>query len=270
MSRIVTIDAPIGGLGDSLLFSTLPQMYREHNATSVHLTKRTLGNCRNPEVRELLYGHNPYLSSIPVDPREADIIAGIPHERAFFQEARLFQNPIACIESLHGFVSQNDRPRLYYTPQRQVIPWHQFVVIDPYSISQHFPDEVIEAFVQRILAFSAYSTDEYHDVIILESKYHHGRNSLLPNVQRYRAKNLYEYIDIVAAARMFLCTESGSQSIAAAVREDQTYALCTTMHMNSRLYVWPNVIYNVTGKLSEDYLWNDATAQDVGAWSLHS
>lgn len=249
----VVLDAPIGGLGDALLFSTLPELYAKHGF-DVFVTPRTIANCRNPEVADLLYHRNPYIDG-QLEASEANEVAGIKHERRFFMEARFWRNPIGLIEALHNFDPHNDRPMIHYTPvvRKDCI---DSAVIDPYSVSQHFPDDVFERYASRLIA------DDDH-AVVLESKFHSGR-SVLPQLPRYKVADIYEYIDIVAAARKFIGTESGSQSIAAAVREDDTYALCTAMHMNSRLYVWPNVNYTVTGKLSDDYLWNDATAEHVG------
>lgn len=249
----VTIDAPIGGLGDSLLFSTLPILY-SRLGYRVYVTPRSVDNCRNREVADLLYDRNPYIMG-RLEEQMADQVAGIKHERAFFRDARLWPNPIACIEALHGFPPHNDRPFISYTP-KTLDAWADVVVIDPYSISQSFSHETFVRFVHRLIS------DEKR-VVVLESKFHNG-STLLPMFDRAFARDIYEYIDIMASAKMFLCTESGSQSLAAAVREGDTYALCTTMHLNSRLYVWPNVNYTVTGKLSDDYLWNDLTAEGVG------
>lgn len=249
----VTLDAPIGGLGDALLFSTLPQLYAERG-DDVYISERTV--CRNPEVFDLLYARNPYIKGA-LARSEADEVAGMPHERDFFLQARQWTNPIGLLESLHDFVPRHDRPQVYYRPQSRP-EWRDRVFMDPTSISQAFSTELFERFAARTLLDG--------EAFVVESA-HLGTRSgaaVFPDAPRYRVRDIYEYIDIIASCKAFVCTESGSQSVAAAVRRDGIYALCTTMHYNSRLYVWPNVNYTVTGALSADYLWNDSTAEQVG------
>lgn len=253
----VAIDAPIGGLGDSLLFSTLPKMYatRGHK---VFVTPRTLDNCRNPEVADLLYFKNPFIEG-SIERDEADCVAGIVHEVEFFHKARIWPNPMQLIETLHKFAPEHDRPILAYRPNR-IPSWANRIAIDPSSISQGFPPHVFHQFIERMGV-------DLDRAFVITSK-HAGANGhlTLPSVPRYEVFNIFEYIDIIHSCEAFFCTESGGQSIASAVRQRATYALCTTMMFNSRFYIWPNVNYTVTGQLSQDYLWNDTTAEQVGAW----
>lgn len=252
----VTLDAPIGGLGDALLFSTLPELYAKRGDT-VYISERTI--CRNPEVFDLLYGRNPYIEGV-LAREAADLVIGIPHEREFFFEARKWDNPIECIEWLHGFdvgAEVRDRPRIYYEPQ-YLSAWGDRVFVDPASISQAFPSSVFEPFCLRL--FDPQSSD------LWVARSHHTGNSggSMDGFVDYFVRDIYEYIDIIYSCRAFVCTESGSQSLAAAVRREGIYALCTTMTYNSKFYIYPGVNYTVTGALSGDYLWNDSTAEQVG------
>ncbi|MHB8590777.1 MAG: hypothetical protein ACYDBO_02180 [Vulcanimicrobiaceae bacterium] len=251
----VTLDAPIGGLGDALLFSTLPELYA-YRGDQVYISERT--DCRNPEAFDLVYAQNPYIEGV-LAREAADLVIGIPHEREFFFEARKWRDPITCMEALHGFPSATairQRPRIYYEP-KWLDEWHDRVFVDPSSISQEFPEPIFEDFCLRLFDPQSF------DLRIMESKYSDNHGSMR-HFAPYVVRDIYEYIDIIASCKAFVCTESGSQSLAAAVRRDGIYALCTTMTFNSRFYIYPAVNYTVTGALSRDYLWNDLTAEQVG------
>lgn len=257
--KTAILQAPVGGLGDGLLFSTLPELYAREGYKVLIDANKT--RCRNNEVFDLLYMKNPFISGVHAgsDLPEGGERIGIVHEKSFFLAARRFRSPVECIEFLHGFEPMHDRPMIYYKPNI-IDEWTNRVVIDPSSISQAFPPSVFDPFLARL------QFDE-EKFVILSRNAGNGGSGSCAGIPVITAADIYEYIDIVASCKYFVCTESGSQSLAAAVREEGTYAICTTMHMNSRLYVWPNVIYNATGQLSGDYLWNDQTAQDVGiAW----
>ncbi len=250
----VVLEAPIGGLGDGLLFSTLPELYAEQGH-EVYYSSNTV--CRNPEVFDLLYKRNPYFRGCS---DEGDLRVGIPCEREFFFKARLSDNPISLIEKLHGFDGFNEVPKIYYTPN--ILPeWQTRIFVDPHSISQGFPWEAFDRFVRH----TGYGWA--NAMFVAESSFcnssgvdYFAPRGYLP----YVVRDIYEYIDIIASCYVFLCTESGSQSLAAAVRKGRTFALCTTQHLNTRLYVWPNVIYTAIRLASDDYLWNDLTGERVG------
>lgn len=252
------LQAPVGGLGDGLLFSTLPELFS--NAGYQVFIDANKTRCRNREVHELLYLINPFIDGIHIGSEigEDAIRIGIVHDKTFFLSARRFSSSMYACEFIHGFAPTHDRPKIYYSP-KYLPEWADKVAFDPCSISQHFPAYVFRKFVTRL---------QFNEPLIKLSSPYAGRNGeeTFESGAVYTVRDIFEYIDIIRSCKAFLCTESGSSSLAAAVRQDNTFALCTTQHFNSRLYVYPNVIYTTTGELTGDYLWNDCSAEGVGAW----
>ena len=233
----VVIGEPRGGLGDALLYSTLPELFA-YDGHEVWVNAHP----RNQEVARLLYSDNPYITGMTAEAPTA----GCVHDREFFPKARLHRSPIGFIEALHGFDESSERPKIYYTPKERP-DVADLVFADPRSISQQFPAEVFHAFSDRLF--------EREEITVLESR-NSGVNGAeaLARSRRYIVKDIYEYIDIIASCRAFLSTESGGHSLAASVRYDGIYALCTTAHMNSRFFVYPGVNYTVVDGLSPTYL----------------
>jgi|SRR5579872_1269351 len=242
---------PRGGLGDGLLYSTLPARLTEMGY-DVFVSDKT--KARNPEVYDLLYNSNPYIQGVSTEMPTA----GCVHDKEFFSQARFQENPIEFIQRLHGIPPQHfppgrrPYPRIYYEPQMRE-DFQTKIVLDPCSISQQYLNGVISAFVQR------YAPDE--TVTVLASKFYTRPG--IGNSAPYVVANLHEYIDIVASCRRFLTMDSGGHMVASAVREDETYCLITTAAYNDRYFVMPNVRYVVTGQmLTGDY----RTSPDPVRW----
>lgn len=238
MARIV-LREPRGGLGDGLLYSTLPELLA---GNEVVIQARP----RNPEVKRLLYDDNPFVSRVvDIDDTEPPN-AGSVHDREFFPEARHWTSPIALVEKLHGFLPKNTRPKIYYQPTL-LSEWADKVVADPRSICQQFPPYTFNAFAERLFP---------RDEITVVDSIHSGTNGqgALSDCPQHRVSSIYEYCDIIASCRAFLVTESGGHSLAAAIREDGIYVACTNAHINSRFFVYPGVLYSVVDGLSPTYL----------------
>jgi len=243
----VLLHAPVGGLGDVLLYSTLPELYAKAGH-EVFLTTAT--SCRNPEVHELVYGKNPYIAGVS---DEGDIQAGSCHAKAFFRHCRLTNNPIGLVERLHGFEPENDRPKIYYTPKR-LSEWQDTMFVDPRSISQGFPANVVDRWIDRM----RYAMDPKPVIFVAQSQYSgpHGGGSLLTS-PRHAVNSIYDYIDIIFSCKYFFVVESGGHMLAGAIRRHGIYSLWATRGFNSRFFTLPDVVYDVTGRLSDDYIDND-------------
>ena len=244
----IVIGMHANGLGDALLYSTLTKLFKLHGNKQVYYTMNSQ-TMRNEEVAELIYSFDPYLDGfVDEEPN-----AGLPTHTQFLQNARFAESPIALVELLHGFrwpyYERRHVPMLHRTPKFKK-EFKEFIVVDPFSNSQSFPAEVFDPFF-RHLCFDPKRT------IVLESA-HDGNSghASLQGIARYRVNSLLEKIDIIHSAHAFVGTESGSQSIAAAVRFDRKYVLCTQLSYNSRFFIFPGTHYTVTGALQPDYFPN--------------
>lgn len=248
----VILDAPVGGLGDGLLYSTLPELFAMNTGEKVYLSPRT--KTRNPEVFDLLYARNPFIAPERfAEPREGDKIIGSTIAGAhFIRRSRRDTDPIGLIEELHGFARTHDRPKVYYAPT--LLPnWINRIFVDPCSFSQAIPAQVFDRFFKRMLF-----DQDGCEIIVAESPNQgpHGKDSL-QGYPRYEVRSIYEYMDIIYSCKYFVVSESGGQCLSAALRRKGIFTVFTTMALNSRFFVFPDVVYNTTGKLSDDYLHND-------------
>lgn len=248
MDRIVL--APhAGGLGDMLLYSTLPQRYAQRG-DEVYIASNPAP--RNLEAYDLVFGRNPYVSGVLDAPANAG--GWIFKDYAIIREAKRLANPILAVEHLHGFdrdVYSRVVPRIYADVGRRA-KWLDRVVADPRSISQSMSPKAFGQFARWVCRWHGYDEDA---IIVLDSKYAgpSGADSL-PNNERYVVRDIYEYAEILLSAKAALVTESGGQVLAAALRPAlPTYAIFTTMAYNDRLFTFPNVTYYVTGQMSPDY-----------------
>jgi hypothetical protein len=236
-----------GGLGDNLLYSTLPKRYHERGDTvKVYSGKSALNPdepaWRNEGTREMVWDANPYVSGYTSDPPTIGLqmFAG---DRSFVWHAKRM-SPIAAVERSHGFVPANDVPAVYGV-NRCVAKWQGRILCDPRSSSQAFPDCLIERFVGWIAHFFDFDVS---NVEVLESP-NSGQYgaSALSKCARVLVKNIREYAEAVAGCRIFLSTESGGASLAAAVRKCLSFALTTTKAANDAIFLHPNVRFCFVG-----------------------
>jgi hypothetical protein len=121
-------------------------------------------------------------------------------------------------------------------------------VCDPRSTSQAFDASVFAEFCQHVAKWYGLKVDT---AVVLDSPYA-GANgaATLPDNPRHTVKTLFDYADIVASAKAFLVTESGGQSVAAAVRGSGAVVLVSTRFFNEKLFLWPVNHYVVTSRMT--------------------
>lgn len=242
-----------GGLGDHLLYSTLPRRCYE-NSEEFKLFYPT--GVRNEETIDLVWGKNPYFAGYA--PKEEPFDAEeFLKARSLLHWVKNFEWSIQGIERMCGFGGILSRfPEIYYEP-KIIDDWKDTVFIDPFSTSQWFPDAQFEAFYRWVLRWRL--DLQKSNIYILKSP---GSGSLGPSrifnmIPEWFCKDIYEYCDIIASCKAFLCTESGSSALAAAIHRENSFhrvfALCTTQHFNDRIFLYPSVRYCVTGDLTQDY-----------------
>jgi hypothetical protein len=232
-----------GGLGDHLIYSTLPELFARRGYR-VYVSTET--PTRNDEVRALLYDENPFVSGWSDKPPNA----GTGHAGADLIRGIRLASIIEWIEIAHGLPATNRYPRIYYQPQFRA-DLANLVLVDPRSTSQPFPRERFEWFVDR-LGFRS------HQLRVVSSK-HSGPHGVaaLASCQRIQAATLHDYIDMIYSCLAYVGTESGGSALASAIRQDRSapelYALTTTKSWNHHVYVFPNVTYMVISGLQPDW-----------------
>ena len=252
----VVLGSHAGGLGDHLLYSTLPELYAREGHQVFLNPDDAHGGFRNPEVRELIL-MNPHIIGVSARPPTIGI-ATFKEKYDIIRAAKIWDTSIQGIEAWHGFIPRENRPKIYYKP-KLLKDWVGEIVVDPTSISQGFSAAVFEEFLNWVRRWHTGLLD-IDDMIYLKSMHsgNHG-TGVRSNNLRYVVCDIFEYIDIIYSCKIFISTESGPQSLAAAVRpktgpdHHPTFACMTQMTYNDNLFVWPNVKYYITGQLSPDF-----------------
>ncbi len=244
-----------GGLGDHLAYSFLPRLYKHYGADKVLLSSITNHGepfSRNPEIPDLVWKDNPYLDGFTDETPNVGELRW-PLED-FFKIAKFSRSPVECVAKLHGmeFPASGPgfdwmRPDVPYRPSARP-DFAGKTVVDARSTSQPFSTETIEKFVRYVCQW--YQIDR-SELVVLTSLYagQYGAEAL-QDLPRCQTRNLHEYIDIVHSAKNFLVSEAGGQSVAAIVRERNTYVLCSSRFYNERCFVWPRNTYCVSGASS--------------------
>jgi hypothetical protein len=231
------------GLGDQLIYSTIPELFARRGFRVFVSNKTTT---RNEEVRSLLYDQNPFVSGWT----DATPNAGTGYFAKGIAPAMRCASIIQWIERAHDLPPTNLFPKIYYQPRFRP-EFADAVIVDPHSITQRFPPQRFQGFVDRL----ELPTERMQ---VLESRFSgQGGCGALPRCPRTRVNTIYEYIDIIYSCQAFIGTESGSSALASAIRQAQLtpeiYVLTTAFNWNQRVYIYPNVLYTVLGSSPRDW-----------------
>lgn len=232
-----------GGLGDHLIYSTLPELFARRGRR-VYVSEST--PIRNGEVRSLLYDENPFVAGWTDKPPNA----GTGHAGETLIQGIRLRSIIEWVELAHGFPVSNRYPRIYYQPRFRP-ELVNVVLVDPRSTSQPFPRDRFECFVDRL----GFRRDQLR-VVWSKHSGPHGA-STLGDCARIEATCLHDYIDMIYSCLAYVGTESGGSALASAIRQErktpELYALTTTKSWNHHVYIFPNVTYMVVGGLQSDW-----------------
>jgi hypothetical protein len=247
-SSTIIIRPEAGGLGDQLIYSTLPKCYSERGY-DVYVSSAT--PFRNPEISKIVWEMNPFVRGF------SDASQSIHPEnlaRAFRRSTQQSVSPIQAMEALHGFAPQHLYPYVGYKPSQRS-DFRGKIVADPRSISQTFAPRVFAEFVVWMARWNDFDPK---DVIVIEGRYAGNLGAkTLPKNERYRCSSIFEYADVIASSGLFLVTESGGHSLACALKADapepRIASLFSTEAFNDRLVTYPNAHYCVTGRSGPDF-----------------
>lgn len=243
---IVLTTGPLVGLGDHCVYSTLPKRFADLGYT-VMLDKDVAA--RNDEIIDVLWYKNPHISAAT----DKKPNAGYVRQGLFYEIANRF--PIGSIEAMeraHGLPPPYSlAPIVSYEPKPFPHDLSQTVLFDFSSVSSRIGDQGVAEFLRAMKA--RFQNDRFLQMLMpkwasLEAARVHGES--------VGVESIYQYIDMVAAARGWIGSEAGGQSIAAAVRgEHDVYdlaarpelcVLATPKTYNSKGYTFRGINYHVS------------------------
>lgn len=267
---VVITTGPLLGLGDFCVYSTLPERFAQLGY-DVYIDS----DCKssNPEIRELVWQHNPYIKGL--SDRKPN--AGYTRQGYFYDIANRLSGyrSIEAMERAHGLppnpltgayglapklVGVGYDGRQYYQPKPTKLALDRVVLMDYSAVSSKLSrNDILEEIKMMRSKFKEPPfLQVMHPPWIVVNQ-----EAIIDS--RYLVSSVYEYLDLLAACRAWVGSEAGGQSLAAAVRgEHDVYAeggleiVCkiTPQTFNSRGYTYRGVDYRGTGNGADAAYWS--------------
>lgn len=233
------------GLGDNLLYSTLPEMFAKRGK---RVWVSDMNRVRNPEIHDLVWGLNPYISGISTGPGKA----GMAQMVRRFQTHSHILNWLTRIEVLHGLPATHDLPRVYYQPKPHPTLAGR-ILVDLSSTTIRYPAEAMRWF----LRFTC-ERFHYHPSQLVQLRFAakgvSEDNAGLDGIPSHTITSIYELCDALAGAQAFITVHSGANSLAAAIKADNPgpaiHCAVDAAHYNQKCYIWRNVDYTIVESLA--------------------
>ncbi len=245
---VIITSGPLLGLGDVAVYSSLAERFSKlgHN---VYLDK----DCEtsNPEIYELFWEMNPYIK----DTTDRKPNAGYVRQGLFYEIANRLAGyrSIEAMERAHALPPPYGlAPKVYYTPKPFILDVSQAIVVDFSSVSSQIGRRGIgEAFR---MANGRWKNPPFIQVQFPRKVVLHAPQIDAPS---YQVSSIYEYLDMLHAAKGWIGSEAGGQSLASAVRGEfdvyddtcgklEVNCTITPPTFNSRGYTYRNTAYHVT------------------------
>ena len=230
---------PYGGLGDNLQYSTLPELFaaRGHRVFISHENR-----VRNPEIHDLVWGHNPYVAGVSERPPNA---GAVHHER--FMKLPRTSDFIRRWEAVHGLEPVNDHPKIYYPPKRAA--WAEGkILLDITSVSTHYEPQLIREYVSYTARTFGYAAQDILQVGFRTAVATQGQFRLEPYGEHVLS-SIFEYCDLIASCRALITVFSGAAVLASAIkgrgRQPMIHCVLNRNQYNRKFYVFDNAEYTV-------------------------
>lgn len=192
----IVIDLSFGGIGDCLIFSTLPRLLKETYDIDFYLSKKSMKVIRQEDIFKLCFDLNPYFKGLN-DSLDVFKLKTFESEKSLytFISDKDSNNLIEILEKQFG-VKGRGRPEIYYKPNL-LNEYKEKVLVDENSISgKRFGWE---------FKSNAFYTEALKNCINKDSiEYVNPKN-----------QDLFTYIDMIYSCKYFIGTSSGGASISA-------------------------------------------------------
>ncbi len=198
-----------GGLGDALVFSTLPEEFLKQKQLKTYMLKST--KTRNKEIFDLIWGCNPYIAGIKEGPWNAG-------DNSKFVYKNFFNNTILNMEYLHGLDPINKYPKIYYKPKK--IPGlENCIAADLNSVTIKYDQSKLHGilkglkkdFINQDFLWIEFCTN------FQEFEQNNHKNIFCNTIQ---VKNIFHYCDIINSLYGFISFCSGSSHLSSAIKGD--------------------------------------------------
>jgi hypothetical protein len=239
------------GLGDQGVFTTLPERFSKLGY-NVYLDADT--DASNGEVLELLWERNPFIKGLSdKKPNAGYGFSGIIQGKAYEIANRLGgHRGIEAVERANGLPPPYSMaPRIYYEPKPPAIDVSDTVLVDYSAVSSKITRKDLE---EEMRMMSGRFRNPKYLQLLSPSWISINQEVLVDGV--YLCSTIFEKMDFLAACRAIVCSEAGTQMLAAAVRgehpvEDddarpEIISKIVPQTFNSGMYRFRGVDYRLT------------------------
>lgn len=244
---VVITTGCLAGLGDHSIFSTLPKRFKELGYT-VLLDQDV--EARNDDTLDLFWGRNPYIDDLT----DKKPNAGYVRQGLFYEVANRYPfGSIEAMERAHGLPPPYSMaPYANYEPAGTPHKLAGCVLVDFSAVSSHIED-------RAIVEFFAKMQEKYIGAQFVQVIFPKGVSLIPPRVANLpcvQANSVFEYLDMLHAARGWIGGEAGGQALAAVARGEhrvtdlgvkpEISVLITPKTFNSQGYRFAGADYRVT------------------------
>ena len=200
-----------GGLGDHLVFSTLPEMCNK-NGYDFYLSDRCV--FRDNQIFELVWKLNPFFKCISDEEPNCghdgytDISSGYDLN---LSSHRNFEIKIGFVDSLTE--NQSEYPIIYYTPNNMV-EYNNYILIDLNSVS--LSDYNLDVIKNHI---TNHNGEKFLFILPTYSKSITNINLLNGlDVTEIKTKDIFNYADLIFSCKKIICLWSGGSVLSATIK----------------------------------------------------
>ena len=197
----IVLDIEFGGLGDWLVYTSLPRLLKEKYDVDFYLSKQSLEKVRNKDIYKICFEMNPYFR-------------GVSNDKSFRVKSFICEKSIinflfdvkgeGLVEMCERQFNVTDKniPEIYYQPKK--IEGHQNVIL------------VDKNYISGIKLGWKYSEESFEREI----------KKLLKNSQNYKVEyvdpskqNLFQYVDMICSCAQFITVLSGGAALASCFKK---------------------------------------------------
>lgn len=239
--KIVIYD-PWGGLGDSLQYSLLPELYT-NKGYSVYVSSKT--PYRNNEILDLVWKLNPYIKGI-VDEDGTPGVASNVIIKNISGKSWVYD-----MATYHGFIENIKLyPSIYYKPN--LIPQLNNCLLYDTTFISGTPDNNIDnSFYSLCMKYKNLNRYRIH---YTNPVINNNIISTLKEDQKYEVNSIYDLCDVIYSCSVFVTGISGSMVLASAIKQDKESPIIHSImpdrfhekyRQNNLFYTFPNIIYEL-------------------------
>ena len=246
-----------GGLGDELQFSHLPERLVKQGH-HVHLyTGPDVMPFRNPEIQDLLYTRNPYITPAPADtPQVWNLgdIPGKPYSLRPTGSGAVADSFIKSWSQTLGFDFSDHFPKVYYKANPVSVKGYGLIDLSSKTL-QYDTAAVIET-CKRLVNLDSPHCDGY---FIVNSPHQSNRIKFFPAGHEgisteVDIENIYQLIDLIFSCRHLITLNSGTHALAAAYTHGRYLQHDSILPkkesewiLRDKKFIFPGVKYHVEG-----------------------